>query len=161
MNTHGVKLISFHNPVTTQCKLYVCGDISWWTGQAPALILGQSYTKFPQTNTDTAQQFSTSWGCGGVADIGRSGWASSSGVWHSWKEMNRQTHKVTATAVSVKLKFGYTTCTWSADCYQIFSSSKGPNFHMTIKFILHCDKIKCLIGKMWRYWNSSTRYVNN
>ena len=79
--------ISFHNPVTTQCRLYVCGEMSWWKGQA--LMLGQSYTKFPQMNTDAAQQLSTSWGCGGMADIDRSGWVSSSGVWHGWKKMNR------------------------------------------------------------------------
>ena len=82
-----VEWILFYNPVTTGCKLYVCGEISWWTGQA--LILGQSYTRFPQMNTDTAQQFSTSWGCGSVADINRSSWASSSGVWRSWNERNR------------------------------------------------------------------------
>ena len=141
-----VEWILFHNPVTTQCKLYVCGEISWWTGQA--LIFGRSYTKFPQMNTDVAQQFSTSWRCGSMADIDRSSWASSSGVWRSWNEMNR-------------VLFSHSYCnTWvsrSADCYQIFQQQR-PNFHVTIKFTLHCVGIKCLIG---RYWNSRTRYVTS
>ena len=57
-------------PLTTQCQLCVCGDTSWWRGQA--LKLGHSYSNLPCTNTDEAQQFSTSWGCGGVAGVGES-----------------------------------------------------------------------------------------
>ena len=57
-------------PLTTQCQLCVCGDTSWWRGQA--LTLGHSYSNLPCTNTDGAQQFSTRWGYGSVAGVGES-----------------------------------------------------------------------------------------
>ena len=57
-------------PLTTQYQLCVCGDTSWWRGQA--LKLGHSYTNLPCTNTDGAQQFSTRWGYEGVAGVGES-----------------------------------------------------------------------------------------
>ena len=57
-------------PLTTQCQLCVCGDTSWWRGQA--LKLGHSYTNSPCTKTDGAQQFSTRWGYGGGAGGGES-----------------------------------------------------------------------------------------
>ena len=62
-------------PLTTHWQLYVCWDTSWWTGQA--LALEHSYNNPPCTKTDEAQQFSTVWGCGGVASIGELCWASS------------------------------------------------------------------------------------
>ena len=54
-------------PLTTQYQLCVCGDTSWWRGQA--LKLGHSYSNPPCTNTDEAQQFSTSWGHEGIAGV--------------------------------------------------------------------------------------------
>ena len=57
-------------PLTTQYQLCVCGDTSWWRGQA--LKLGHSYSNLPCTNTDGAQQFSTGWGYGSVAGGGES-----------------------------------------------------------------------------------------
>ena len=65
-------------PLTTQYQLCVCGDTSWWRGQA--LKLGHSYSNSPCTNTDEAQQFSTSWGYEGVAGVGESESGSSSVV---------------------------------------------------------------------------------
>ena len=53
-------------------QLYVCGDTSWWRGQA--LTLEHSYNNPPCTKTDEAQQFSTVWKCGGVAGNGESCW---------------------------------------------------------------------------------------
>ena len=55
-------------PLTTQYQLCVCGDTSWWRGQA--LKLGHSYSNSPCTNTDEAQQFSTRWGYGSGAGVG-------------------------------------------------------------------------------------------
>ena len=57
-------------PLTTQYQLCVCGDTSWWRGQA--LKLGHSYTNLPFTNTDEAQQFSTGWEYGSVTGVGES-----------------------------------------------------------------------------------------
>ena len=62
-------------PLTTHWQLYVCGETSWWTGHA--LALEHSYNNPPCTKTDWARQFSTVWGCGGVAGIGESCWVSS------------------------------------------------------------------------------------
>ena len=63
-------------PLMTHWQLYVCGDTSWWRGQA--LALKHSYSNPPCTKTDEAQQFSTVCGCGGVAGIGESCGVSSS-----------------------------------------------------------------------------------
>ena len=57
-------------PLTTQCQSCVCGDTSWWRGQA--LKLGHSYSNLPYTNTDGAQQFSTGWGYESAAGGGES-----------------------------------------------------------------------------------------
>ena len=65
--TDEFKWVEFLLPLTTQCQLCVCGDTSWWRGQA--LKLGHSYTSAPCTNTDEAQQFSTSWGYGSGAGV--------------------------------------------------------------------------------------------
>ena len=54
-------------PSTMQCQLYVCGDTSWWRGQA--LKLGHSYSNLPCTNMDGAQQFSTVSGDEGVRQL--------------------------------------------------------------------------------------------
>ena len=61
----------------THWQLYVCGETSWWRGHALALE-HSAYNNPPCTKTDEAQQFSTVWGCGGVAGIGESCWVSSS-----------------------------------------------------------------------------------
>ena len=75
-------------PLTTQYQLCVCGDTFWWRGQA--LEHGHSYSNPPCTNTDVAQQFSTSWGYEGVADVGESESGSSSVVvstcWLKWNK---------------------------------------------------------------------------
>ena len=63
-------------PLTTLYQLCVCGDTSWWRGQA--LKLGHSYSNLPCTNTDGAQQFSTGWGYEGGAGVRESESKSSS-----------------------------------------------------------------------------------
>ena len=60
----------------THWQLYVCGDTSWWRGQA--LKLEHSYNNLPCTKTDEAQQFFTVCGCEGVAGNGESCWVPSS-----------------------------------------------------------------------------------
>ena len=63
-------------PLMTHWQLCMCGDTSWWTGQA--LALEHSCNNLPCTKTDEAQQFSTVCGCGGVAGTGESCWVPSS-----------------------------------------------------------------------------------
>ena len=70
------KLYKVMGLLTTQYQLCVCGDISWWRGQA--LKREHSYSNLPCTNTDEAQQFSTRWGYGSVAGVGESESGSSS-----------------------------------------------------------------------------------
>ena len=67
---------SFSYCCSSDSTVPVCGDTSWWSGQA--LTCGYSYTNSPCRNMEGAQQFSTGLGYGSVAGIGKSEWVSSS-----------------------------------------------------------------------------------